>query len=270
MDNPYQQRIIAFYTARSDYDSDFTRDRALRHVSYAPPQPGQHILDVATGTGFVAMAVAEIVGETGSVIGVDFTKAYLEKAQAKIDQAGLSNIRLVESDEAKFTARPAQFDGIYCSSAIVLFPDIPATLQRWFTWLKPGGFVAFTCSTDTSFLTPIIIQACQSQGIDLPNLHHPLGTPDRCQTLLQTAGFQQVQVNLVDFGKWLSLEEAKRYWNGRTWFHTEDPLPNLPLATLDAIKADFDRQIELIQTPEGIWQENLSFYVTARKPIRLT
>ena len=31
----YQQRITNFYTARTDYDNDFTRDRALHHLEYA-------------------------------------------------------------------------------------------------------------------------------------------------------------------------------------------------------------------------------------------
>jgi len=41
-------------------------------------QPGQHIWDVATGTGIVAIAAAEIVGFEGKVIGVDFTPGMLE------------------------------------------------------------------------------------------------------------------------------------------------------------------------------------------------
>ncbi len=40
-------------------------------------QPGQHVLDVATGTGIVAIAAAEIVGFEGKVIGVDFTPGIL-------------------------------------------------------------------------------------------------------------------------------------------------------------------------------------------------
>jgi arsenite methyltransferase len=264
--NPYQQRIADFYTARVDYDNDFTRDRALRHLNHAPPQPGQHILDVATGTGFVAIAVAEIVGEMGAVIGIDLTQSYLEKAQAKIDRAGLTNIQLVAVDEAQFTVQPGQFDGIYCSSAIVIFPDIPATLRRWQGWLKPGGFAVFSCSSENSFFTPLIVNACLSQGVVLPNLHTPLGSPDRVRSLLETAGFSQVEIDTVDCGKWLTLAEAQRFWNGRTWFHQDDPLPFLPSATLDAIKADFDRQVAEQVSDRGIWHENLMFYGVGRKP----
>jgi arsenite methyltransferase len=81
---PYQQRITTFYTNRTDHDNDRTHDRAIRHLQYAPPYPGQTILDVATGTGFVAIAASQIVGSQGSVIGIDITAAYLAQAQAKI------------------------------------------------------------------------------------------------------------------------------------------------------------------------------------------
>jgi arsenite methyltransferase len=263
--NAYQQRISDFYTARSNYDNAVTRDRALRHLDYAPVQPGQHILDVATGTGFVAIAVAEQVGERGSVVGIDITRAYLDRAQEKIDRAGLNNVAFIEIDEAEFAAKEGQFDGIYCSSAIVIFPDIAASLNRWYRWLKPGGFVAFTCHSENSFFTAEIMAACQGQGVDLPNLHLPLGNIDRIQSMLQTVGFSKVEVHPIDMGKWMDLEMAQGFWNGRTWFHQDDPLPDLSLEVLAGIKADFDRMLASRVEERGVWQENMTFYVVGRK-----
>jgi arsenite methyltransferase len=263
---PYQQRITTFYTDRTDYDNDHTHDRAVRHLQYAPPHPGQAILDVATGTGFVAIAASPIVGSQGSVIGIDITAAYLAQAQAKIDQAQIQNIQLIEIDEATYNPDPGQFDRIYCSSAIVLFPNIPATLARWYDWLKPGGAICFGASSENSFFTPQIRQACRRQGVELPNLHYPLGTIERCHTMLTNAGFHNVGIDVVDFGKCLTINEAKNCWNGRMWFHAEDPLPNCSSTTLDAIKADFDRLVEELATDQGVWYENLTFYISARKP----
>lgn len=263
--NSYQKRIVAFYTQRTNYDNDFTRDRALRLLVDAPVELGQSVLDVATGTGFVAIAAAANVGKTGSVLGIDITPDYLAKAQVKCDLLGIHNLTLREIDEAELDAAPESFDRIYCSSAIVLFPDIPATLKRWHKWLKPGGIAAFSCSTDTSFFTPQVIAACLSQGIDLPNLHVPLGTIDHCHAQCQAAGFAQVEVNTIDLGEWMSLTIAQNRWNGRMWFHPQDPLPNLPAETTDRIKAEFDRQIAAIATAQGVWHEHLAFYVTAHK-----
>ena len=263
---PYQQRISNFYTARIDYDNDFTRDRALHHLDYAEPELGQNILDVGTGTGFVAIAAAEIVGANGSVVGIDITQRYLEKAQEKITAAGLTNVQLIEIDEAKFNPEPEQFDRIYCSSSMVLFPDIPASLQRWFNWLKPGGFAVFTCHPETAFFTPFILKACLSQGISLPNLHEPLGTIDRCYDLMQTAGFEDIEVHTVDQSEWISVQNAKQIWDGRTWFHQNDPLPDLPEEKIAEIKASFDRLLKAKNTKKGIWNDYQTFYVVGRKP----
>lgn len=262
----YQQRISKFYTARTNYDNEFTRDRALHHLDYAEPELGQHILDVATGTGFVAIAAAEVVGENGLVIGIDITQSYLEKAQEKITAAGLTNVQLIGIDEAKFNPEPDRFDRIYCSSSIVLFPDIPAALQRWHSWLKPGGLTVFTCHPETAFLTPFILKACLSQGISLPNLHEPLGTIDRCYDLMQAAGFEDIEVYTVDQSQWITVQNAKQIWDGRTWFHQNDPLPDLPPEKIAEIKASFDRLLKAKNTKKGIWNDYQTFYVVGRKP----
>jgi protein-L-isoaspartate(D-aspartate) O-methyltransferase len=65
--NEYKQEIIAFYETRTNYDNDFTYRRAIPLVELAQLQRGQHVLDVATGTGIVAIAAAEIVGSEGKL-----------------------------------------------------------------------------------------------------------------------------------------------------------------------------------------------------------
>ncbi|MBE9012943.1 hypothetical protein IQ250_22335 [Pseudanabaenaceae cyanobacterium LEGE 13415] len=51
----YEQQIIDFYNARTNYDNDITRYRAFALFDYAIPQVGQSVLDVATGTGNIAI-----------------------------------------------------------------------------------------------------------------------------------------------------------------------------------------------------------------------
>ncbi len=126
--NEYKQEIRAFYDARTNYDNDFTYRRAIPLVELAQLQPGQHILDVATGTGIVAIAAAEKVGSEGKVIGVDFTPGMLEQARRKIAAAGLQNIELIEADAEAINFNDESFDAIFCATAIVLLSDIPAAL----------------------------------------------------------------------------------------------------------------------------------------------
>ncbi len=64
------------------YESADTFHRALakKLVAFASPSPGQHILDIASGTGMVAIPAAQIVkGSKGSVVGLDMSHSMLSE-----------------------------------------------------------------------------------------------------------------------------------------------------------------------------------------------
>ena len=94
----YKQRIIADFNSRTNYDNEW-RDRfANRLVEFARLQKGQKVLDVATGTGIVAIASAKLVGSTGKVVGVDISSGMLKQARSKIAAEGLQNVELIQAD----------------------------------------------------------------------------------------------------------------------------------------------------------------------------
>ncbi|MCF6209447.1 MAG: methyltransferase domain-containing protein [Gammaproteobacteria bacterium] len=78
-----QKVISVFDEVAGGYDSPalrffpFSAERALGHLN---PKPGSKILDAATGTGALAMALAQAVGPQGRVIGIDLSTAMLERA----------------------------------------------------------------------------------------------------------------------------------------------------------------------------------------------
>lgn len=263
--NPYQQEIKAFYDARTSYDNDFTYRRAIPLVELAQLQPRQQILDVATGTGIIAIAAAEKVGAEGKVIGVDFSPGMLNQARQKITAAGLQNIELIEADAETITFEAASFDAVFCATAIVLLKDIPTALTNWYNYLKPGGIVAFSCWSATSFFTPVIMKVCAKYGFDLPNLHELLGSPERCENLLQEIGFQDIAIATEQFGSYLNLNDAKNYWKGK-WLHANGhPLLQLSTEQVEQLKAEFSAEIETLVTAQGVWHETTTFFVTGRK-----
>ena len=263
--NEYKQEILDFYQARTSYDNDFTYRRAIPLVELAQLQPGQHILDVATGTGIVAIAASEIVGSEGQVIGVDFTPGMLEQARRKIEAAGLENIELIEADVEAIAFEDERFDAIFCATAIVLLSNIPAALQNWYRWIKNGGVVAFSCWSTTSFFTPVITKVCAKYGFSLPNLHEPLGNPEKCYTLLQEIGFHDIAIKTEQYGSYLSLDEAKNYWKGKWLYANGHPLLHLSEAQIEQLKAEFQAEIETLATEQGVWHENTTFFVIGKK-----
>jgi len=263
--NPYQQEIKAFYDARTSYDNDYTYRRAIPLVELAQLQPGQQILDIATGTGIIAIAAAEKVGAEGKVIGVDFSPGMLHQARQKISAAGLKNIELIEADAETITFEAVSFDAIFCATAIVLLKDIPTALHNWYNYLKPNGIVTFSCWSNTSFFTPVILKVCAKYGFELPNLHELLGSPERCKNLLQEIGFQDIEITTEQFGSYLSLDAAKNYWQGKWLCANGHPLLQLSTEQVEQLKAEFSAEIERLVTDQGVWHETTAFFVTGRK-----
>ena len=263
--NEYKQEIKAFYEARTNYDNDFTYRRAIPLVELAQLQPGQHVLDVATATGIVAIASAEKVGSEGKVIGVDFTPGMLEQARRKIAAAALQNIELIEADAEAISFHDESFDAIFCATAIVLLSDIPAALRNWYRFLKTGGVVAFSCWSTTSFFTPVIIKVCAKYGFSLPNLHEPIGTTEKCYTLLQEIGFQDIAIKTEQFGSYVSLDDAKNFWEGKWLYPNGHPLLHLSDEQIEELKAEFRAEVETLATEQGVWHDITTFFVTAYK-----
>lgn len=156
----YKTDVINFFNSRTSYDNDYTIRRALPLLELIPLKTGQKVLDLATGTGIMAIAAAEMVGSTGKVIGVDFSSGMLAQAQEKIKTVGWQNIELIEADAEYINFEDESFDVILCSTAIVYFRDIPAALSKWYRFLKKCGIVGFSCCSEESCEAPTLIKAC--------------------------------------------------------------------------------------------------------------
>ena len=123
----YKQQVIDFFERRTAYDaeSDSHPRDAKRLLEYVSVRPGQTILDLATGTGLVAISAAKKVAPEGSVIGVDISPGMLVQAKSKIAGEGIDNLELIEADVESVNFTAEQFDIIFCCSALVYISDIP-------------------------------------------------------------------------------------------------------------------------------------------------
>jgi protein-L-isoaspartate(D-aspartate) O-methyltransferase len=163
-----------------------------------------------------------IAPKVKSVIGIDFTPAMIARAEKKLEELNIENIDLINADIAAIDFAESSFDLITCSMAIALFPDIPQVLAKWYQWLKKGGSVAFSCHNLESHFLPLISGVCrETYGFELPNLHTPIATPEKCHQLLENAGFTNISVNVKQLGRYLPLETAKNFWYGQ-YFHPQD------------------------------------------------
>lgn len=261
----YKQTVVSFFDGRTSYDNDVTIRRALPLLEMIALEPGQRVLDIATGTGIIAIAAAQAVGSTGRVTGVDFSAGMLQQARQKSDELKLRNITWLEADADYLTFEDASFDYVLCSSALVYLGDISKALQDWYRWLKPKGKALFSGWSDQSYPAPWIIQACDRHGVALENINAPTGTPEKCRRLMEFAGFKEITIRKQQLGQYRSLEQLIG-WNG-TWFHPQsNPLSQLSEQQLQAITADYSQWLkEQPATNEGLWCESLAYFVAGSK-----
>ncbi len=134
-------------------------------------------------------------------------------------------------------------------------------LAKWYQWLKKGGSVAFSCNNLESHFLPLISGVCrETYGFELPNLHTPIATPEKCHQLLENAGFTNISVNVEQLGRYLPLETAKNFWYGQ-YFHPQDnPLDRLSAAEIATLVNNYRREIEKNATDRGVWQDATTFF----------
>lgn len=113
-----------------------------RAADLAGLQRGDRVLDLATGTGELALALARRVGPSGRVIGVDLTRAMLAEARRKIVGTPYERIiTLVEMDASQSLPFPDEgFHAATMGLALRYF-DVPVTISEMARVVKPGGRV---------------------------------------------------------------------------------------------------------------------------------
>jgi demethylmenaquinone methyltransferase/2-methoxy-6-polyprenyl-1,4-benzoquinol methylase len=117
----------------------FGQDPAWRRflVSRLDVGPDDVVLDLATGTGAVAL---ELVRRTGcSVVGVDQSPEMLAEARRWISLAGTTRIRLVEGSAEGLEFDDTSFDGLTAAYLLRYLSDLPTGMQKLARVLRPGA-----------------------------------------------------------------------------------------------------------------------------------
>ena len=107
-------------------------------LAEAALRPGEHILDLATGTGIVAREAAPFVGEPGRVVALDINPAMLAVGRSLPEPAGAS-IEWLEGDAAALPLPEAAFDAVLCQQGLQYFADRPAAAAEVRRVLASGG-----------------------------------------------------------------------------------------------------------------------------------
>jgi demethylmenaquinone methyltransferase/2-methoxy-6-polyprenyl-1,4-benzoquinol methylase len=109
-------------------------------IQQASLRPGQHVLDVASGTGDLAKAYASIVGSTGRVVMTDINEAMLMVGRDRLTDAGIvGNIECVQADAENLPFANNEFDCISIAFGLRNVTNKENALRSMYRVLKPGG-----------------------------------------------------------------------------------------------------------------------------------
>ncbi len=100
---------------------------------------GQIVLDVATGTGDLALGFAKRVGKTGRVIMTDINESMLERGRDRLIDQGYLNIDCIQADAEHLPFAENYFDCVTIAFGLRNVTDKTAALQNFYRVLKPGG-----------------------------------------------------------------------------------------------------------------------------------
>jgi len=114
---------------------------SARVMPSLPVREGDRVVDVGCGFGDTAIQLAQRVGPTGEVVGIDCCEAFLASARAEAAAAGVTNTTFIAADVQTYPFQP-EFDFCFSRFGTQFFENPVAGLKNMRRSLKPGGRMA--------------------------------------------------------------------------------------------------------------------------------
>ena len=108
-------------------------------LMYADICEGDVVLDLGSGAGIDVLLAAQLVGESGKVIGIDMTPEMIEKARKNAEEAGAENVEFRLGEIESMPVEDESVDWVISNCVINLAPDKDPVFREAYRVLKPGG-----------------------------------------------------------------------------------------------------------------------------------
>jgi ubiquinone/menaquinone biosynthesis C-methylase UbiE len=226
-------------------------DRLQEVIDLVRPLRGDLALDVATGTGNTALALAPLVRR---VVGLDLTREMLDVARRITAERKIENVDWVIGDACVLPFPDEVFDIYVVRAAPHHFSDIDAFLSEAYRVLRPGRDAAFVdCAPPTparDVLHEVEVRRDPSHVMSL--------TVDEWRIRLERAGFE------VEMARARELD-----WDYEEWMHTMAVEPELAaeLATvIESAQGEARAQLHPERRDGKLWHAYWHCLIRAHKP----
>jgi SAM-dependent methyltransferase len=170
-------------------------------IACAQIMAGDHVLDLASGTGEPSITMAQLVGGDGSVTATDATAAMLQVAEARAAKLGLENMRflLAPMEEIPFT--DSRFDAVTCRFGLMHATDPVAGVRQARRVLKDGGRAAFALHGPAApdnlwwLVQGAAVDVFGIEGDSGAARHNLYSGEGEAGALFERAGFTQIEEN---------------------------------------------------------------------------
>jgi SAM-dependent methyltransferase len=130
-------------------------------TQFAQIKKGDTVIDLGSGAGNDCFIARKEAGETGRVIGIDFTPAMIEKARANVDKLGYNNVEFRQGDIEKMPVTANIADVVVSNCVLNLVPNKYGVFQEIHRVLKPGGHFSISDVVLEGTLPKAIQQAAE-------------------------------------------------------------------------------------------------------------
>ena len=169
---------------------------AMLRALNVPPEC--RVLEIGTGTGYNAALLAEMVGPNGQVVSIDIDNELVERASARLREAGYSRVQVRTANGLEGYASASPYDRIIVTGG---FPSIP---PAWIDQLAIGGILVGNLLS--SMATPLFRLVKGADGLVTGTL---LTTPAFFMSLSSGSPSRLPQVNFAQFEALPSIEQAQ-------------------------------------------------------------
>jgi len=130
-------------------------------TQFAQIEPGDLVIDLGSGAGNDCFIARRETGETGKVIGIDFTPAMIDKARANAQKLGYNNVEFRQGDIERMPLTANIADVIVSNCVLNLVPNKDGVFKEIYRVLKPGGHFSISDIVLEGDLPPALQQAAE-------------------------------------------------------------------------------------------------------------
>lgn len=252
-------------------------DRLMSNVTEAAlaaaaPKPGESVVDVGCGTGTTTLRIAEAVGPSGQVLGVDISEQQLALARQRVAAAGVTQVQLVLDDAATHAFGPNSFDLCFTRFGVMFFADPVAAFRNIRSAMKPSGrllLAVFRSGSENPWTTASVVAIRHlvppppALGPEEPG-QFSWSDPARVRRILDGAGFNNVVLTPLDLSFNLGADavEAAEFatfiGQGARLLHGQ------PDETRQAARMAFEAFFKQYEGPNGVSLPGALWLVSAR------